>query len=285
MQELPPVIVFHRNCLDGRASAAIIRRKEKNKGIYQGLQYGNKLRHSVLGRRVYILDFALDEEEMRRIKQEASEVRWYDHHLSNVEMHERLGWGTLDLTECGASLTWKMEYPDEPMPEVIKYVKDKDLWTWELPNAKEITAGLFATFNDRNFAGLLDADLERMKRKGIPILRALNERVNKTIGHGVEVEEPYGLRDVKALVINAQMDHSDIGAVVTKSVDDGGKGMDMAIMFFLRADGRWVHVLRSLSVDCAKIASNRGGGGHPAAASYVSDSPFPYSDDCLAWPL
>ena len=284
MQDLPPVVVFHRNCLDGRASAAVIKRAEKGKGIYQPLQYGNKLRHSVLGRRVYILDFALDEDEMRRIKNEASEVRWYDHHQTNLTMQERLGWGTLDTTECGASLTWKMEYPDEPLPEVLQYVKDKDLWTWELPNSREITAGLFATYSDRNFTGLLDADLERMRRKGIPILRALDERVSKTVGHGVTVEEPYGLRGVKALVINAQIDHNDVGALANKPVSEGGKGMDMAIMFFLRSDGRWVHVLRSPTVDCGRIATNRGGGGHPAAASYVADSPFPYSDDCLDWP-
>ena len=285
MNDLPPVIVFHRNCLDGRAAAAVARRFEKGKGTYQPLQYGNKLRHSVLGRRVYILDFALDAEEMKRIKNEASEVFWFDHHVSNTGLQENLGWGILDISECGATLTWKMLYPEEPVPDVLAYVKDKDLWTWQLPNAREITAGLFATYSDRNFAGLLDADLERMKRKGIPILRALDERVVKTIGHGVEIEEPYGLRDIRALVINAQIDHSDIGALVTKPIAEGGKGLDIAIMFFLRADGRWVHVLRSLRVDCAQIASNRGGGGHPAAASYVADMPFPFGDDCLNWPL
>lgn len=285
MQELPPVVVFHRNCLDGRAAAAVARRFEQGKGIYQPLQYGNKLRHPVIGRRVYILDFALDEDEMRRLAREASEVRWYDHHASNADLHAALGWGELDTSECGATLTWKMLYPDEPLPEVLAYVKDKDLWTWQLPDAREITAGLFATYSDRNFSGLLDADLERMRRKGIPILRALDERVSKTIGHGVEVEEPYGLRGIRALVINAQIDHSDIGAQVTKASSEGGKGLDLAIMFFLRADGRWVHVLRSLKVDCANIASNRGGGGHPAAASYVADTPFPFSDDCLNWPL
>ncbi|TVR44977.1 MAG: hypothetical protein EA402_05435 [Planctomycetota bacterium] len=285
MTDLAPVVVFHRNCLDGRSSAAVVRRKENGRGTYQPLQYGNKLRHSVLGRRVYILDFALDEDEMRRIAQEASEVIWLDHHASNVELQQRLGWGTLDLSECGATLTWKTLYPDEPMPEVLAYVKDKDLWLWQLPHAREITAGLFATYSDRNFTGLLEADLERMRRKGIPIIKALDERVTKTIGHGVEISEPYGLRDIRALVINAQIDHSDIGALVTKPVSEGGKGLDLAIMFFLRADGRWVHVLRSTSVDCGRIASNRGGGGHPAAASYVADQPFPYSVDCLNWPL
>ncbi|TVR09596.1 MAG: hypothetical protein EA401_12845 [Planctomycetota bacterium] len=282
---LPPVVVFHRNCLDGRASAAVVRRYEQGKGIYQPLQYGNTLRHPVLGRKVYILDFALDEEEMRRIHKEASEVVWIDHHQTNLEMHQRLGWGILDTSECGASLAWKVLYPNEDMPQVLHYVKDKDLWLWKLPDAREITAGLFATYGDRNFHSLLDADLERMRRKGIPILKALDDRVQRTIGHGVSVEEPYGLRGTTALVVNAQIDHSDIGAKVTQSKDQGGKGMDMAIMFFLRSDGRWVHVLRSPRVDCGSIASNRGGGGHPAAASYVANEPFPMSDDCLNWPL
>lgn len=282
---LAPVTIFHRNCLDGRAAAAVVRRYESGKGIYQPLQYGNLLRHPVLGRRVYILDLALQEEEMRRIHAEAAEVLWIDHHACNQELRERLGWGIIDCSECGATLTWRTLYPGQEMPQVLAYVKDRDLWTWQLPDARAITAGLFATYGDRNFHGLLDADLERMRRRGIPLLKALDERVAKTLGHGVRVREPYGLRDTQALVINAGFDHSEIGAKATEDSDKGGKGVDLAIMFFLRNDGRWVHVLRSTRIDCARIASNRGGGGHPNAASYVADNPFPMSDDCLDWPL
>ena len=234
--------------------------------------------------RVYILDFALDEDEMRRIKNEASEVRWYDHHKTNLEMQERLGWGTLDTSECGASLTWKMEYPDEPLPEVLQYVKDKDLWTWELPNSREITAGLFATYNDRNFTGLLDADLERMRRKGIPILRALDERVAKTVGHGVQVDEPYGLRNIKALVINAQIDHNDVGALANNLYPKAEKVWTWRSCFsFVPMAAGYMYCARQASTAAASpptavvVATQQ----QPA----TSPTPFPYSDDCLrlAW--
>ena len=90
----------------------------------------------------------------------------------------------------------------------------------------------------------------------------------------MQVDEPYGLRNIKALVINAQIDHNDVGALANKPVSEGGKGMDMAIMFFLRADGRWVHV-------CARQASTAAASPPTAVVVATSSSqlrrrlPFP----------
>ncbi|MFW5699201.1 MAG: hypothetical protein ACOCYN_05025, partial [Planctomycetota bacterium] len=94
----------------------------------------------------------------------------------------------------------------------------------------------------------------------------------------------YGLHGVSALAVNSATHISEVGELVYTGAEDGGLGLDLAIVFFMRPDGRWVHSLRSYRVDCERIAANRGGGGHPAAACYVADEPFPASADNLGGP-
>jgi oligoribonuclease NrnB/cAMP/cGMP phosphodiesterase (DHH superfamily) len=276
---------FHRNCLDGRASAAVVHRFEQGAVDLIPYQYGQSRRHSALGRRVWVVDVALPSEEMVRLDKEASEVRWIDHHASNIDLQSQLGWGEVDTSRCGAALVWRHCFPDEELPEVLRYVEDKDLWTWRLPDARLITLGLEDSFTDRDPAPLLDADLDDMRERGRPLWEALQDRVDRAVKHGVVVHEPYGLRGYQALVVNAMNDLNEIGERAYTPKGDGGLGLDLCIAFFLRSDGRWVHSLRSATVDCARLASNRGGGGHPTAASYVADTPFPLGQDCLDWPI
>jgi oligoribonuclease NrnB/cAMP/cGMP phosphodiesterase (DHH superfamily) len=42
------------------------------------------------------------------------------------------------MKECGATLTWKTLFPNEPMPALLEYVKDRDLWNFDLPGTEEI---------------------------------------------------------------------------------------------------------------------------------------------------
>ncbi|MHC5067179.1 MAG: hypothetical protein ACYTF0_01190 [Planctomycetota bacterium] len=281
-----PLCIFHRNCLDGRSAAAVVLRKEGRSVEFLPMTYGNDRPPPVYGRRVYILDCAYPIEIMRELEREAAELIWLDHHATNVDMHATLGFGTLDQSECGASLAWLHCYPDEPLPDVLRYVRDKDLWQWKLPHSREIAAGLESRFTDQNFAGLLDVNLDKMRRRGEPILIERRKQVRTIASKGRASRDPYGQRERKAWVVNS-LDHiSDVGEHACQRRKDGGKGCDLLIAFAMRRDGRWIHSLRSNdSIDCERIAQARGGGGHPNAASYTADTPFPSSHDCLDWPV
>lgn len=276
---LPPLCIFHRNCLDGRASAAVVRRRFPEAEC-RPHQYGWAA-PEVLGRAVYIVDFAFPVETMRLLAQRATVLHWFDHHATSRDLRAQLGWGVYDEDECGSTLAWRELFPGQPLPEVLRYVRDKDLWQWRLPDSRAIVAGLERAFDDKDFAGLLDADLARLAVSGRKALARIDERVAKILRRGIAVREPYGLRGVRALALNAGTYLSEIGEKVCAAERDGGMGLDLAIMFTMRADGKWIHSLRSASVDCERIARNRGGGGHKAAASYVADEPFTLGADCL----
>jgi uncharacterized protein len=201
-------------------------------------------------------------------------VVWIDHHASQAPVRAALGWGTLDSSECGTSLTWRCLFPDQAPPPVIAYIKDKDLWRWELPDSRAIAAGLLQTFKGDRFDGILDVDLAEMKRIGGPMLEALALRVGEAVRTGVAFEGAYGLPGVRALAVNCNQDQNDVGDHICLPTSAGGLGYDLAVLYYRKGNGPWVTSLRSGGVDCAAIASARGGGGHLNSACYLSPTPF-----------
>ena len=267
-----PLCLFHKNCLDGAASAAVVARKVPD-CEFLAFQYGSPL-PVVEGRIVYLVDLGLPIAMMRALKAQASAVHWIDHHSSQQSIRDQLGWGVLDPSECGASLVWRELFPGQPLPAVLGYVRDKDLWRWELPDSKAICAGLGATFVNEKFAGLLEADLAAMAAKGKPLIEMLAKRVEAAVAQAVALPRPFGLQ-CSALAVFANKDQSDIGDKVCTPVERGGLGQALAVMLYRKPDGKWVHSLRSADdgPDCGAIAAANGGGGHPRSACFVAQTP------------
>jgi hypothetical protein len=277
-----PLCIFHRNCLDGYGAAAVVKRKEPD-CEFLPMQYG-QTPPQVTGRRVYIVDFGLPAAEMRALRAQAAELTWLDHHATQVPVRAQLGWGVVDVEECGTSLTWKHLFPGQAPPPVIAYIKDKDLWRWELPDSRAIAEGLLATFKGDRFDGILEADLAEMARIGKPALDALAARVAEAVKAGAVIERPYGLAGVRALALRCNQDQNAIGEQACLPVSAGGLGYDLAILYYKKPGGVWVHSLRSARLDCSAIAVARGGGGHPTSACYLDRIPFDESTDSGAEP-
>jgi len=272
-----PLCIYHKNCLDGCGSAAVVKLLEPD-CEFLPMQYSMEP-PQVLGRKVYIVDFGLPVAQMRAIRAQAESVTWIDHHATQLPVRDQLGWGTLDTSECGTSLTWKCLFPEREPPPVIAYIKDKDLWRWQLPDSRAIAAGLELTFRTGHFDGILEADLAEMARIGRPMLEALAGRVQEAVKNGTVLERAYGLEKVRTFVLKCTQDQNAIGEQVCLPVEAGGLGCDLAVLYYRKNTGVWVHSLRSVQVDCAAIATARGGGGHPTSACYLDRIPFPESRD------
>lgn len=267
-----PLCLYHKNCLDGRGAAAVVARREPD-AEFLPIQYGQK-RPVVTGRKVYIVDFGLPAEEMRAIYAEAAEVIWLDHHATHAETQRRLGWGVVDTSECGTSLTWKHLFPGETPPPVVAYIKDKDLWQWKLPDSRAIAAGLELAFPKDAFTGLLEVDLAKMAELGRPALAALAERVTEMARSGTVIADAFGIAGVRALAVPARSDLNDLGEHICLPPEQGGLGYDIAVIYYQKLPKVWVHSLRSSRIDCAAIAAARGGGGHPSAACFMAPEPL-----------
>ena len=266
-----PLCIYHKNCLDGKAAAAVVLRKAPDAELLP-MQYREPT-PTVEGREVYMVDFGLPIEAMRALKAQATVLTWIDHHASSLPVHARLGWGHLDVTTCGAVLAWRVLFPDQAMPAILPFIEDKDLWRWALPDSRAVAAGLARAFAGLKVEGLLEADPAAMAELGRGDIAKQAERVREAVLTGVMVADAYGQRGLRMLAVQVNCDQNEVAELACQPVAAGGRGADLAVIYYRKGTGDWVHSLRSAVVDCAAIAERFGGGGHPQSACYLSRDP------------
>jgi oligoribonuclease NrnB/cAMP/cGMP phosphodiesterase (DHH superfamily) len=261
---------FHANCTDGAAAAAVIRRKYPEAKCYP-MNHGDPIRASVKNKKLFIVDFSFDAETLGRFQDSAKEVHWYDHHITAVPTLKKIGWGVIDLKECGATLTWKQEFPDVPLPRILEYVRDKDLYEWKLPQSREISMylrGVDGITNPNNevwkklMDGLSQTEWEQMVREGDTALRYQKS----TIQRGLKNAFPVDFHGHRALAVNWSLEASDMGEYIYKEL-----GYEVAVIFYYTGK-IWNFSLRSEAVDVSNLSLKYGGGGHPGAAGFRQDN-------------
>ncbi len=264
------ICLYHGQCTDGSAAAAIIQYKYPDAQCFP-MQHGDPIPASVKNKILFIVDFSFDLETLKRLKSEAKEVYWYDHHKTALPTHQALGWGVLDLSESGASLTWKQEFPARPVPQIIRYVKDKDLWEWKLPSSREVSMAL-REFDEihspgsetwkRWIEGVDDREFSRLIELGSISLNSQRLRIVNGAKLGFEVD----FHGHKTLAVNWILESSEMGEYIYKDL-----GYEIALIFSYTGS-HWSFSLRSNKVDISQIALQYGGGGHPGASGFRRNS-------------
>jgi Predicted phosphohydrolase (DHH superfamily) len=269
-QKKDVVCFYHANCTDGAASAAVIHFKYPQTQSYP-VTHGDPFPVDVSGKTLFIVDFSFDAERLSELKKKAKELYWYDHHKTSLPILEKLGWGDIDLKESGASLTWKREFPQQPVPKILEYVRDKDLFEWRLPQSREISMELKniaevldpkSEFWQRYLKGWEDADFQLKVKNGEVALRAQKMAILTGLKNAFEVE----FHGHRGLAVNWSLEASDIGEYIYKEL-----GYPLAILFYYSGKN-WTFSLRSNKIDVSELALKHGGGGHPGAAGFRHDS-------------
>jgi oligoribonuclease NrnB/cAMP/cGMP phosphodiesterase (DHH superfamily) len=263
------VCLYHANCTDGSASAAVIKHKYP-KARCHPVSHGDSLDVDVTGKKVFIVDFSYPAQMLEALKSKAKEVHWYDHHVTSLPIQKQVGWGVINLQESGASLTWKQEYPDRPLPKILSYVRDKDLYEWKLPDSRAISMTLANQPDIHNPGGALwrklidrlsDRQWKQMVKTGERALAEQRVRIVKGTQNGFELE----FHGHRAFAVNWSLEASDIGEYVYTEMQ-----YPLVILFYYNGES-WTFSLRSPSIDVSKLALEHGGGGHPGAAGFRTE--------------
>lgn len=291
-------VLYHAGCVDGFAAAWIVRKAYQSpvpnspgEIEFIPVQYDQPLPLINPGSLVYILDFCYPPDVMEEIAEKAGSVILIDHHKSAIEAmlsrHDGNAWmnifgamPVLDMECCGAVLTWKYFFSELSIPLFLRYIQDRDLWTWELENSREFSAGLrmwpmeFETWDELiGYEQLNDPGVDcvgRMIREGVVALRAQAQRVEVHMSRVFFVT--IGALDVP--VVNASTDQSDICHEILKRYPEA----PFAACYFdvpsEQNDGgkKRVWSLRSEDnrMDVSEIAKALGGGGHRNAAGFTT---------------
>lgn len=266
--------IYHGNCLDGFGAAwavhnALGAEVEFYKGIHQ-----QPPPVDVAGRDVLLVDFSYKKAVLENMLETAASITILDHHVSAEEdlsdlLKSGRVKGMFNMKLSGAMLTWNWFNPDQPAPDLISHIQDRDLWLFNIDGSREITTALssypfdFKVWNKLMLSN--HGQLDALRRDGEAIERRLQKDIKELIATGVR-RMNIGGYDVP--VLNASAAYvSDAGNILSKDEP-------FAACYWDHPGGRSFSLrsrddAENVAVNVAEVAKKYGGGGHQHAAGFT----------------
>ncbi len=273
-----PLVLYHARCPDGMASAWVVQRLFASANVeaeFVPMDYGSPTPAAV-GRPVYLVDYCLPLPAMEALLAESPQVTVVDHHKTAAPVYAALARRpkvtfVFDEGHSGGFLAWRHFFPDEPPPPLVLYTEDRDLWRWQLPFSREISAylstlawGDFLAW-DAAANGLQLGQIDPnfwMVQYGKIVLDYQERLIEDHLRTAFETE----LDGHKVLAVNCSC--APINSELTGRL---AAGRAFGLSWFVRADGLAQASLRArgeTGIDVTTIAKQYGGGGHAAAAGF-----------------
>jgi oligoribonuclease NrnB/cAMP/cGMP phosphodiesterase (DHH superfamily) len=295
-EEVMKIAVLSHADADGRASAysAHVAFGADHEMFYKSVQYGEAPPLEELlafePDQVYILDFSYSLDVTQALMN-VFNILTIDHHRSAEEALGHLPYSgsilgeestetgaIFDMSRSGCVMAWEHFNPELPVPEMLHYIQDRDLWRWELEHSAEINAYIgtldltdFDSFEDFYLPGAYDAGkavlafqarqvASRVKKAELQTLRAASGYKG-----GVLHYETYEVPTV------CSADNiSEVGNELCKAYPNA----PFSVTYCDRPDGKRSFSLRSIGdFDVSEVAKAFGGGGHFHSGGFTLPSP------------
>jgi oligoribonuclease NrnB/cAMP/cGMP phosphodiesterase (DHH superfamily) len=215
---------------------------------------------------LYIVDFSYD-----RATCESLALRFDENHLAIIDHHKTaeaelagLSYAEFNMGYSGAVLAWHHFFPVDPVPSLLQYVQDRDLWQWKLPNSREVNAYI-ATL-PKDFEEWHMFSLDTALSAGAAIIAFQDKQISGA-QRDVRME---GIAGYIVPMLNCTANVSEVGNELCKAYPNAA----FSASYCDRADGKRSYSLRSIgNFDVSEIAKKYGGGGHRNAAGFTVDAP------------
>lgn len=262
------VVIYHADCPDGFGSAWSAWKKLGDSALYIPVRHRTAPPPEIEGREVYTLDYCYPRDVIEaEILPKAKRLTVIDHHISSEPAlplaHETL----YDIEHSGAVLSWKFFHPGQPIPKLLSYVEDVDLWRFKLPSSREVSH--MTSLQQPNFLAWSDFAEKLEKPDSFQAIveqgSVLSLKSEMVVAKVVDNAEQVVFEGYPCLMANAPFYISEIGAALVKKLPPIGlvwSRRKNRIVVSLRSDG---------TVDVNELASRHGGGGHHNAAAFSWD--------------
>lgn len=265
---------YHAGCWDGFGAAWAVHNAFRGGDTtlkYTPVQYGERFPEIESGDVVYFVDFSPKREQLDRLLEVAHRVLILDHHktaieeLADYQNGEKLE-KYVELGQSGAVMAWKYFRGDHvPVPGVLLFIQDRDLWEWKLTKSKEINAFIRSipmSFEEWDKRFLEEPDWVAIAAQGAAILREQDRVVQEHVRRARMVD----IGGHVAPAVNATVYFSEIAGELAMTHETFGAA------YFIRSDGKVQYSLRSRGdFDVSEVAKQYGGGGHRNAAGFEVD--------------
>ena len=136
----PTVVLYHAECADGFGAAWAIW-NQFPAARFIPVKHGNPPPAGLQDQRVVIVDFSYARETLETMAAQTQALLVLDHHITAENALVGLPYAYFDMKKSGAVLAWEWAH-DQPIPWLLNYIQDKDLWAWALPSSREINAAV-----------------------------------------------------------------------------------------------------------------------------------------------
>jgi len=275
----PPLVIYHRSCADGFASAWLCHKVWPDAEFFAA-NYGEAPPppETMADRRVLVLDFSYSRPILEALAEQAGTLLVLDHHETAEQALAGLPYAHFDQKRSGAGLTREYLYGEglldyEPNTwALIAYVEDRDLWQWNLHKSREVNSALASyPFDFDVWTGLANelGPIQRLATEGTAIERYRASVIASACAHARTVNIAGHI--VPAVYCNLRHFISDVAGTLAEGQPFGATWFDD-----MEAGVRqWS--LRSRApdgLDVGAIAkSYPGGGGHRHAAGFSTPLP------------
>lgn len=268
------ICVHHAGCPDGFGAAWATWRGWGRQGEFIARGHEDRLRgKEVEDAFVAFVDIAPQNQELIELAEHAAQIVVLDHHVTAstrllgdpdvCAAVEEFGHAMhFDMQHSGAVLAWKHFQPDEPLPALLEYVEDQDLWNWQLPHSDAVNAAISSHPHTlETWETLSQLPVSELVRQGEPILRANEVEIQRAVTKAA----PIVIGEKRLEAVNSTTNRARIGHILAeRSVFGEPWGC------VYRLEGQVVSAtLYSIGdFDVAKLATALGGGGHKNAAGF-----------------
>lgn len=144
----PTLCIYHAPCADGFSAAWAVSKRFGDAVRYHPGVHG-EAPPDVRDEHVLLVDFSYKSPVVRALAAQAASVTILDHHRSAVLdltplMEDGTVAGVFDMERSGAVITWEYFHPEDPVPNLLLHVQDRDLWQFKLDGTREISATVFS---------------------------------------------------------------------------------------------------------------------------------------------
>ncbi len=261
------VVIYHKNCPDGFASAWAAWKKLGDSASYLPASYGDPIREDMKGKEVYVVDFSYDEERLRFLESIADRLVVIDHHKGGEPHVKATKEYVFNLEHSGAYLTWQYFHPDEKVPDFIEYLSDGDINIYSRPDAHVICTYICSTKKTFEEFDRVYKEMEDISRRTEVI-----EKGRLLISYKDFILEPalnsihfINLEGVVLPAVNCVFPMDEKSDLIHRMYDL----YPPVAMSYRYDDGEWKCSLRSNGdFDCTVLAGKFGGSGHKGSSGF-----------------
>ncbi len=252
-------VLYHSKCADGFGAAYAAWTVLGDRALYLPVRHGDPLPDLPPEARVAVVDFSYPRDVLVELHGRCQSLLVLDHHQSAQQDLEGLAFARFDMDRSGARMAWEHFRPEHPIPRLLEYVEDADLWRWQLPHSKAVSTALQSYPFDFGVWGSLSVDA--LASEGQAMLRYRDQLIERCLTrvHFCEI----GGHRVPA--VNSCLFQSEVGDQLCLRHPDA----PFAGVYYLNQKGHQGWSLRSRGeFDVAAVAEQYGGGGHRNAAGF-----------------